>query len=103
MRAAFGARVRRTLSALLAGAVQRAAKYAALLPLAAADPRDAHRTAAHHALSEYVALRRRAAAASPRAAAGLGGTVLHELPDYLLPFLLQARSPGTLHTGTQEP
>jgi hypothetical protein len=98
VRAAFGARVRRTLSALLAGAVQRAAKYAALLPLAAADPRDAHRTAAHHALSEYVALRRRAAAAaaaSPRAAAGSGGTVLHELPDYLLPFLLQARNPGT--------
>ncbi len=103
VRAAFGARVRRTLSALLAGAVQRAAKYAALLPLAAADPRDAHRTAAHHALSEYVALRRRAAAAaaaSPRTAAGSGGTVLHELPDYLLPFLLQARGPGTLHAGT---
>ena len=39
-------------------------------------------------------LRRRAAAAaaaSPSAAAGSGGTMLHELPDYLLPFLLQAR------------
>lgn len=46
------------------------------------------------ALGEFVKLRRRAAAvvaASPSAAAGSGGTMLQELPDYLLPFLLQAR------------
>ncbi|KAK9820961.1 hypothetical protein WJX81_007677 [Elliptochloris bilobata] len=93
VRAAFGGRARRTVSVLLkAGAPQRAAKYAALLPLAAADPSADHRTAAYLALCEYVKKRRvaaAAAAASSSAAAGSGGTMLHELPDYLLPFLLQ--------------
>lgn len=95
VRAAFGARVRRAVTALLPWAAQRCAKVAALLPLAAADPSMDHRAAAHHALSEYVALRRRAAAAaaaSPLAASGTGGTMLHELPEYMLPFLLQARA-----------
>ena len=49
VRAAFGAKVRRTVSVLLAGAPQRAAKYAALLPLAAADPCAEHRHAAYQA------------------------------------------------------
>lgn len=49
MRAAFGAKVRRTVSVLLAGLPQRAAKYAALLPLAAADPSAEHRHAAYQA------------------------------------------------------
>lgn len=49
VRAAFGAKVRRTVSVLLAGAPQRAAKYAALLPLAAADPCAEHPHAAYQA------------------------------------------------------
>lgn len=56
---------------------------------------DADGMGSAQALGEFVKLRRRAAAAaaaSPSAAAGSGGTMLHELPDYLLPFLLQART-----------
>ena len=47
VRKEFGARVRRTVSVLLQSTVQRAAKYAALLPMAAADPSADHRAAAY--------------------------------------------------------
>ena len=53
VRAAFCAKVRRTVSVLLAGAPQRAAKYATLLPLAAADPSAEHRHAAYQARSAH--------------------------------------------------
>ena len=58
VRAAFGAKVRRTVSVLLAGAPQRAAKYAALLPLAAADPCAEHRHAAYQARPRLLACTR---------------------------------------------
>ena len=50
------------------------------------------RASAYAALSEYVLKRRRAAAEGIAAAAqtgGEGGTVLHQLPDFLLPYLIQ--------------
>ena len=50
------------------------------------------RASAYAALSEYVLKRRRAAAEGIAAAAqmgGGGGTVLHQLPDFLIPYLIQ--------------
>ena len=51
-----------------------------------------YRASAYAALSEYVLKRRRAAAEGIAAAAqmgGGGGTVLHQLPDFLIPYLIQ--------------
>lgn len=53
------------------------------------------RAAAYTALAEFVVARRRVAARSVAAAAqagGAGGTALQEFPEFMLPFLLQARS-----------
>ena len=50
------------------------------------------RCAAYASLVEYVILRRRAAAKGVAAAAqagGAGGTVLQELPEFMLPFVIQ--------------
>lgn len=52
------------------------------------------REAAYTALSEFAVARRRAAARSAAAAAQAGaggGAMLQELPEFMLPFLLQAR------------
>ena len=49
------------------------------------------------ALTDYVLKRRRAAADGIAAAAqigGEGGTVLHQLPDFLLPYLIQVWVPS---------
>lgn len=52
VRAGFGAKVRRTVLLLngTPGGVQRAAKYAAMLPLAGMDPNEANRSASGTAL-----------------------------------------------------
>jgi len=53
------------------------------------------RASAYAALSEYVLLRRRAAAQGIAAAAqtgGDGGTVLHQLPEFLIPYFIQVSS-----------
>ena len=52
------------------------------------------RCAAYASLVEYVVLRRRAAAkgvATAAQAGGAGGTVLQELPEFMLPFVIQVR------------
>ena len=78
-----------------------AAKYAACLALFAADPEPRNRAYALRTLRDFTAQRRRAVAAlAARAAAARGGaggadgapgggaTLLHEMPDFLLAFLV---------------
>lgn len=63
------------------------------------------RASAYAALSEYVLKRRRAAAEGIAAAAqtgGEGGTVLHQLPDFLIPYLIQVRALLSLRSAAQK-
>ncbi|KAK9811630.1 hypothetical protein WJX72_007291 [[Myrmecia] bisecta] len=93
VRHAFALKVRKTMMHFhRENNGQRAAKYAAILPLAGMDPAEQNRQSAFQSLVDFVTLRRRAAhkhatqAAASRAA---GGTMLHEYPDFLLPYMLQ--------------
>jgi hypothetical protein len=74
---------------------QLAAKYAAMLPLAAVDPELANKEAAARMLREWVHSRRAAvqqsimsAAAAEGGAAGVhgGGSTLQDQPEMLLPY-----------------
>ncbi|GAB4821978.1 hypothetical protein N2152v2_009024 [Parachlorella kessleri] len=70
---------------------QRAAKYAAMLGLLAVDPQPGNQAAAFKVLREYVALRRRhlQQAAQVTAAAGGGGAnMIHDMPEFMLPYLI---------------
>lgn len=94
VRSMFGQKVHRTVTVFdKCKTNQKAAKYAAMLPLAAVDPNSANQQAAYAYLQNYVASRRgkvqeRVAAAVATHAAE-GGTTMHEHPDFLLPFLVQ--------------
>ncbi|KAL4420139.1 hypothetical protein ABPG77_010355 [Micractinium sp. CCAP 211/92] len=92
---------RRAMTAKLARAVgwltnrgqsaQRSAKYATVLALMAIDPEDRNRAAALRALRDYVLTRRAAVArlSQAQAAAGAGGgSLLGDMPEFLLPFLI---------------
>ncbi|DBA83186.1 TPA: hypothetical protein ACH3X2_006702 [Trebouxia sp. C0005] len=71
----------------------KAAKWAAVFPLAAMDPTQANCQAAFSFLMEFVAVRRRAVQHRVSAAAAnqsSGGTMLHEYPDFILPFIIQS-------------
>ncbi|DBA74057.1 TPA: hypothetical protein ACH3X1_010871 [Trebouxia sp. C0004] len=71
----------------------KAAKWAAVFPLAAMDPTQANCQAAFSFLMEFVAIRRRAVQHRVSAAAAnqsSGGTMLHEYPDFILPFIIQS-------------
>ena len=91
-RKAIAGKLGRTLHHFLQRAAQpqRAAKYAALLALAGADPVPENRTQALLLLRQYAAARRAAvaAAAAAAAAAGRGGTMMQDMAEFLLPYLV---------------
>eukprot|EP00884_Botryococcus_braunii_P018320 jgi/Botrbrau1/5171/Bobra.0172s0043.2 len=92
VRASFALKLRRTLLVLQSIPGSRAAKYAAMLPLAGVDPSAPNRENGLRALLEWVHGRRRATAvttASLASQSAAGGTVLQEYPDFLLVYLVQ--------------
>ncbi|KAK9813540.1 hypothetical protein WJX73_005871 [Symbiochloris irregularis] len=106
VRNSFAYKVHRTVAAISQEqhCNQKAAKFAAMLPLAGADPNQQNQQAAFSYLRAYVGSRRRdnqhKAAARAASAQEAGGAMLHEYPEFLLPFLMQILAH---HTDFPEP
>ena len=111
VRAAFAAKLIQLTAYLHSqnGGARKASKYAAVLALGAMDPVEQNKAAAFTALQEYVQARRhlmeRAASrqlqedrlASGSAASGSAPSMLHERPEFMLPFLVQVRIDSASH------
>ena len=70
---------------------QRAAKAAALYAIYSADPQKDHARAGFEKLKEYVTARRAVVertALAAAAAGDTGGTLINEMPEFILPFLV---------------